>query len=582
MPLLEKALKTFESHQQQLPQVAVSAQRKERMESDFKSAGFGISAEKFAFAALCASIAISFYASAVLCLIFSDIGIANAACVFLILAALCFLLLLRLPSHAALIARQQAEADLPMVARHAAIAISIKMPFEKVVEELGNAGYNSSKYFHDAQMRMAAGQGVQSALAAPAMALKSRQFTRFVSALSAAYEQGGDTTQLYLLADEFGLGLLAKIRDFGSKAVFTSLVFVACACMLPAFFMIYGTVAASLLQYGNGPGQSQIWAAFLLGFPSIDIAILWFLSSQTPPALQFRGSRAEKPLHGTGAWAQNKPETFLGIMPGSRELLAACVALAALFCLAGLFAWQFFIVAAFCASLPTILQSYCDFKKESRIKSVEEGLADCLSMAASVQKGANIEKIASAVAKFGTGSLAVEFEWVKRQIGAGIAPPAALSQMSQRTDSLLLKRAVALLLLGYRSGADMRLALRKAAEDLYSVFGLVRERQGATLVQKYTILAGAFFLVPFIIGVVVGMALVISGFSQQQAVEGGQQATLGQISQAAVAYIIIFAVIASVFAAQMEGDAKKAVLYAMAAVPVSMLVFALSSGFVFG
>ncbi|MBM3229401.1 hypothetical protein FJZ26_03130 [Candidatus Parvarchaeota archaeon] len=598
--MLEKIVAGLVGHQDLLAGLSLGHERKMGIEKDLKVAGFDIKAEKFAFASFVIALAIGTYAFACFLLVSGWQDFLFAACVFLLSFAAAFFAALRAPAHLAAKARQEIEADLPLVIGHISVAIALKLPFERLMEEIASAGYSCSRIFGMALGGVRSGESVSFALSQQAAGLGSTQFSRFVSVLLSIYEQGGEAAHLEMLAEEMGHRQLSLVREFGSKAVFGGLLFVTGACVLPAFFMIYGTLLGALDGLGaQKVGAVQMFAAFVLVFPVLDIALLAFISSQAPPALHFRKKLWQEKGKAFGEPGNDAGFIAFGRVFSSQQLVVPCMVLAAVFAAMSVFAWQAAIFAVAFAAIPFAANLYLEYIEEKRIARIEEALPDALSIAAGMQKGTGIEKIAQAAEKFSHGPLSVEFGHLRRQIVAGVPVQDALSQLSCRSSSQLVGRCASLLMLGHKSGHDMRAALRKVAQDIYGLFGLIRERNAATLVQKYTVIAGSTLLVPLVIGLVIGMTGSIAKLSaggpfgalqwqQEQAYlkqNADKQAlqkldTIEANKFISAAYVAIFSAMAAAFVAFLEGRPRQAIVYALFQVPLSVAVLLAASGLV--
>ncbi|HQT44617.1 MAG TPA: type II secretion system F family protein, partial [Candidatus Micrarchaeota archaeon] len=271
-----------------MPGTNLSKQRKEKIETCFSGAGARVNAEKYMTFGMVASFAIAFVVSIALYIGISAKDMILLPVFFIVVFALSTLGLLNLPALLFENSRRAMEADLPLAIRHAGIAISIHLPFEKVVEEIGEAGYGCSKSFKRAKNAMASGQTLQHALLGEAALARSRKLSRFVSSIISLYEEGGEPVSLYMLADEYSKDNIAVLKEFAQKAVFGGLVFVAAACIVPAFYMIYGVISSAMPLGFDPPGALSAWACFLILFPLVDLGIMGFIAVSTPPSLNLR------------------------------------------------------------------------------------------------------------------------------------------------------------------------------------------------------------------------------------------------------------------------------------------------------
>ncbi|MFH0922460.1 MAG: type II secretion system F family protein [Candidatus Micrarchaeota archaeon] len=246
------------------------------------------------------------------------------------------------------------------------------------------------------------------------------------------------------------------------------------------------------------------------------------------------------------------------------------------------FAYQallFFITLAF---PPLLYYFYSDYAESKRQLEIEEQLPAALFQIASFPKRAPMERMLESVAKSDFGPLSEEFAKALKQIRSGLPVSQALDQLRLRNNSLLLNRAVSLLLSAYKSGADLSQAFKEVAEDVFQLQSLVKERRGALALQKYTLIAASAFLVPAILGLLLNIVSSLqSAFSPEtlgMSAVNSAQALLDAVVLGNHVYLGFLAIISSVFIASSEGDIKKSVLYVSALLPVSFLVFSLVRG----
>jgi len=234
--------------------------------------------------------------------------------------------------------------------------------------------------------------------------------------------------------------------------------------------------------------------------------------------------------------------------------------------------------------LPSVLfYFFLDFLKSGRQRAIEEELPNALFQIASFPKRTNMEKMFDSVASSDYGPLSEEFAKARKLVASGTSVPDALDSIRRNNSSLLLSRAISLLIESYRSGTDLSLALRDVAEDIFELQALVKESASSLSLQKYTLLAASGVLVPLILSMLLNVVGSLDLSTSAAASEflsstASRQSLVDIFPFAAQAYLVLLAAISSAFVGLQEADAKRAVLYFAALAPLTLLVFNLVQG----
>ncbi len=221
--------------------------------------------------------------------------------------------------------------------------------------------------------------------------------------------------------------------------------------------------------------------------------------------------------------------------------------------------------------------------RQEQLKRKKESLVpDLLLSCGSFSKGTDSMTLLRFGASTHFGLLGKEFEKACNEIARGATVEGALQSMKKRCKSRVIDRMADLLITGYESGADLSRVFRETAEDLFETRFLLQERQAVLLVQKYTILLAGGLLVPLVLGLVSGLVSQLD-FSSLSTLELGLSAMqrkelLEAAGLGTQLYLIEYAVLASFFVANQEGNWKKGILYAAILLPVGMLGFWLAKG----
>ncbi|MEM2963208.1 MAG: type II secretion system F family protein, partial [Candidatus Anstonellales archaeon] len=174
------------------------------------------------------------------------------------------------------------------------------------------------------------------------------------------------------------------------------------------------------------------------------------------------------------------------------------------------------------------------------------------------------------------GELSKEFSAASNQIRAGMSVSSALSDMAERNSSKLLERVNFLMLHGYKSGGEVRRALREGAENVFLFLSLLRERASLLAVQKYTIIIGGGVLVPLILGSVLSMANSLdigkTNFLGRESSLGGAEIK-NALPLANRIYLVICCLFSSLMVGHIEGDKSKFFPYFLLMAASSLFLF---------
>ncbi len=553
---------------EKLPSIKIFAPKTESKISDsLKKAAIRIEPRKYLLAASMCSLVASAYATILLFLLFLH-DIAMAAASFLVFFGLLLLFFMRLPKILAKKRAEKIESELPSVLREMSLFIDLGMPFEQALGKIAEGGYLVSGEFRKALNEIAAGSSVLSAMNGISSRVDSRHVVRAVNQVSASYEYGTGGENLQRLANDLVDLQKAKNREFSSRLSFLGLLFISASALIPAFFQVLLVVFSSLPQF-DFP-QYYIWAAFLLLFPSIDLLVLLLAWALMPSANSAKKFDLRKALA--------KMKIDFGTAAGFSALLFFLGILSAI---AGIFIGILLYVAAVLLVIPVAAYYLLEYIERKRIREIENSIPDALFHAASLQNIARQEKIIEAIADAGYGALSEEFMAANNQVKSGMGVGSALSDMGERTGSKLLERINFLMLHGYKSGGEIRRALRETAENAFSFLSLERERASSLAMQKYTIVFGGAMLVPLILGSVLAMATSLD-IGDSGLFGGEKKLGISEIKGSLVLanqiYIGIYCLLASFMVGYMDGDRSRFLPYFVFMLLVSVALFSFASG----
>jgi len=216
--------------------------------------------------------------------------------------------------------------------------------------------------------------------------------------------------------------------------------------------------------------------------------------------------------------------------------------------------------------------------EEKKNREIERHIVEALYQASSISSYTNFENVLKSIAESDYGVLSSEFGKVHNEIKKGESADNALEKMAKRNSSAVLKRAVSILVSGYRTGMDLSDALREAAEDIGKTMEIYRENRASMTVEKYTILFAGGFIVPLILGSMISLvgsldlsSLYEFGVGSSQSREVLSNAVLGnQI------YVVIYSIMASLFVAYQESRIENSLAYILFLLPCSVALFNLA------
>lgn len=503
-----------------------------------------------------------------------------------LLLAIAFAFFLFLPKLLAARRTAQSESELPFLLRELAVYLDIGLPFEKALAKIAQRKYALSQEFAVAFQEIKSGGTVQSALSGMSARTDSLPLKRSLLLLSSIYETGGSTEPLKRTAEELSSSQLSAMRLTSSRLSLLSIIFIAVSALIPSFFTVFAAVSPAISS--SAIPTWQVWLAFILIFPLLDLLALGMMFLLLPPA----------PAQSVGKGALlDEYLAKKGFAFGRRAfaMLLAAISLAAA---AMLFIFGFPLLAVLSVCIAPAAYSLASYLAGKPVEEAESRLSDALYTAASTHRLLSAEKMLSALSKGEFGRLSESFELALRRQKAGESFSASMAAAAKHCPSLLVERAFSLLVVSYETGANMYSALRSAAEDVVSFFTLVRERTAQTAMQRYTVLAASAILVPIILGTVV--SLVPSLASATALTDGNTEAPVSQQSEdstllsqppspaassslasvlflACPIYLLLNAALSSLLLAAAESDLKKAALYFAITVPVSQILFAMAS-----
>ncbi|MFH1199765.1 MAG: type II secretion system F family protein [Candidatus Micrarchaeota archaeon] len=256
------------------------------------------------------------------------------------------------------------------------------------------------------------------------------------------------------------------------------------------------------------------------------------------------------------------------------HVAASCAAFISAYAAFGSVAPVAWLAAYSIAASAFLVPAFEGYRRSARVRELEKGLPMALFLMTSLPSGAPFEKMLLAGGGAG-GEAGRAFARVEALMRRGLSAQEALAVVSAECGSREFARMAGVLSSVYSSGGMLSDAVVELANDSLELSQLARESQAMLSLQKYTIVAAAAVLVPFIIGSVFAMAQSLSLASADSA---AAHKILPPFAFACQVYLLEFSAIASAFIAAGEGNIKKAALYCPIIAPVSLLAFHAAAG----
>ncbi len=205
-------------------------------------------------------------------------------------------------------------------------------------------------------------------------------------------------------------------------------------------------------------------------------------------------------------------------------------------------------------------------------KKLEEGLVDEILKLSSLPKSNDLKIILERLSKSRNKIISKNFLEIIKQIDKGSSPRDTFETLKQRYNSEILNRFLDLIYLATTTGTISFQDYRTVANNFIKTKQILDERSSNLLMQKYTILFASSLIVPGILGIVISLIKsLISSISQVST-------TLYQVTYwCVIIYILEYIVISSFYLSILDENKKRFIIYLLILLPVSLLIFFLSS-----
>ncbi|MEM4166169.1 MAG: type II secretion system F family protein [Candidatus Bilamarchaeaceae archaeon] len=527
-------LKNLAELSQNFPEIEVKSKLLEPLEKLYPQTKTG------KYFTLSLTVSIIFFILILLLLLAASNELTDALTYSIFSGLIIFLFLISLPSFELKTKTKKMEAEMPFLLRTIGMLRNMKIPFIRCLamaaEEESEMAEEIKKIINDVNR----GITLEKSFSRFATLFSSYSIKRALAQILSAYEVGSSGTEMKRIGDELLAVQQHELRESASKNAIFGMLFIMTTAILPTFFIIYVLVG----NYSGGTflDDLTIALALLIVFPAISAALLLLSKSMVP---------------------------YSPLMPKKSAPPVGLIIGAGLFIISSLLNDSIINVVGVLLGLIIMGASiYKDYKKEKRIEEIEQYLPDALFSIAALPKSAKIEKIFEVMASGGYKALSEEAIIAKRQLNTNINTDKVLEDFWKRNESPALKKVCMMIKHAYDTNSVEQLHF--IAEDILKNFEIKRERAALMSMQKYTILFGGL-IIPFILKISLSLIGSIATFI----IENSTIATakLNFITSLIPAYLIIYALIASLYVADIEGRKSRGAVYFVLLSFASMLVF---------
>ncbi len=208
-----------------------------------------------------------------------------------VLAVICFFPVFGIQLYYPKMKRKQyaglVEANIPFSLMNIAIELNLGISFLKTIEHASNEnGCAAIEFAIVVKEVKEQGASIQDALRHFSERIDSRLVKRAVIQLSAAFEQGskGSGEPVKRIASEILTRQKVESKMFSGKLVVLSLLFIAVSAIVPALFQSFSIVGSAILHMNFT--ASQLFLIIAVGFPILDLAVLFYIKGKTPVFLR--------------------------------------------------------------------------------------------------------------------------------------------------------------------------------------------------------------------------------------------------------------------------------------------------------
>ncbi len=212
-------------------------------------------------------------------------NILSSGAIGIIIGTIFFIFLLRAPFVKKKKSVEEIEAELPFFLFSLVTELRTGKGFIAAIERIADKESETGKEFQKLLNDVKKGSSIQDGLERMSQRIGSRQVRRALGNISSMHLQGSNNfSGLKKIAQELIARQRINSREFSSKMVMYSLVFIAASAIVPAMFLSFILVGSYFMKISFTPIQILLITTII--FPVIDLGILGMINSKTPVFLK--------------------------------------------------------------------------------------------------------------------------------------------------------------------------------------------------------------------------------------------------------------------------------------------------------
>jgi len=209
-------------------------------------------------------------------------------------------------------------------------------------------------------------------------------------------------------------------------------------------------------------------------------------------------------------------------------------------------------------------------------KKLENALVDEILKLSSIPKCNDLKIILEKLSKSRNKIISDNFKEVLLKIEKGHKPKEVFENLKKKYNSEILDRFLDLIYLSTTTGTISFLDYKSVADNFIKTKQVLDERGSNLLMQKYTIIFAGGLIVPGILGIVVSLIKSLKNGITTDIVTSASTSLYTITYYCVIIYIIEYVIISSFYLSLLEDNRKKAIIYLIILLPVSLLIFFLS------